>query len=505
MCVLFVCAESGVCSAPPARLPACRAEQLWSCLARPAIAAPGLPHITLLLGLDEMANCDARPPPASAADVVGELHAAVAAFEAKQALGGAASAAVPALPALPAELAVGWDSRGLYTALAAGKVVNSLPPHALEDKRALALRVGELQSAELGSAKAWCKKLENEEALETRTACLGRSGAAFYTDGLSQSVEEWFPVAREMSGNVNADEFEALSVSGFALLCTHRNGREPFHRVQLELAAAALGAAPAVFAATVIDSSVMLAHQTISFTLDDVLDKLSARASDSADSLQLQSALFQMTYATARKLRLLADAGLTKLNSTPTAVGFVLKLRLDADNSEFVAEGYTIDPFEAETEAPAGLPMLIDQRPGFVLSVGSAASDAAYFVSAATLLATARARFGEAALPMLHALSGRSPEGRALSADELPEDFSKLSLDTALGNTNAREALCTAMEAASKAAGVLNSHHAYTLCSTSNELRRLPQKLSECTGSLFEPLLCELLESSSVRCEALRV
>ena len=179
--------------------------------------------------------------------------------------------------------------------------------------------------------------------------------------------------------------------------------------------------------------------QAHAFRLSDLLGTYDVAASDALlrpriINPQIEGTIYEATAAVARKVRQLARNRTIKLNLKPGNVVFVPKL-VEDDAGELAATGYGF--FDGEHDVTKGVPQLVDFDPKytrrFPTNVAAYSADAAYAASMLSLLAHTKAKYIDVHRLMLHKLTGLSPTGAALGADELPERFEDdLSLAAAL-------------------------------------------------------------------------
>jgi len=331
----------------------------------------------------------------------------------------------------------------------------------------------------------WLWALESTKYDSARHYSMKDGTAVYRTDGLEGN--EWFPEANAYDPKCDPDHFEKTSLAGFAVSVRHvpslPSGGMPTslgdvpgigQRILFELEAAACGSGPAVFGCMLVDNADMFCAvrakaaqpataeldtdtvtskrpnsqvvacvtvtQTHSYRLSDML---LAHSSVMADPLlrprvsvgAIDATVYECTLSIARKIRHLAQTRILKLNVTPETVIFCPRL-VQGDTGDLEATGFGyFDPDRGE--AVKGVPFLWDFDPVFTKRVASTNqdydTDSAYSVMALVLLASVKAQFGDVFRIMLHRLTGRSPDGKTLSEEELPEDYmQRISLNGAL-------------------------------------------------------------------------
>jgi len=341
------------------------------------------------------------------------------------------------------------------------------------------------QKRAVGNNWWWLWALKGTKYDTGRHYAMDDSAAVYRTDGLEGN--EWFPEAMAYDPMCDPDHFERASLAGFAVCVRHvpplPTGGAPAtlseipglgQRVLFELEAAACGSGPAVFGTMLVDnagafgmhkvnatqlataestigvdtnmeiSSRIVAcvsvTQTHSYRLSDML---SAHNSVMADPLlrprvsvgAIDATVYESTLSIARKIRYLAQARILKLNVTPDTVVFCPRL-VEGDTGDLEATGFGyFDPDRGD--AVKGVPFLWDFDPIFTKRVASTNkdydTDSAYAIMTLVLLSSVRAQFGEVYRIMLHRLTGRSPEGKPLAEQELPDDYvQRISLSDAL-------------------------------------------------------------------------
>jgi len=388
----------------------------------------------------------------------------------------------------------------ISTKLSAGRGVVAALPRALWPKSAAvadgaAGRVVALDATRaIGHNAWWLRALQATPFAAEAAFSLDAATSVYKTNGVEFPVN-WVPTELNYSGEVDPEAYEAHSVAGLAVHVREVPlvaGRRPAalsdvravqQRTMLEVEAAANGLAPAIFAAFAVHdaddfgapltdagalpdagaaadpearapartaaSTGLVAMVTVTqahaFRLSDLLGTYDVASSDAllrprVVGPAIEATIFEATASVARKVRQLAANRTVKLNLKPSNVVFVPKL-VENEEGELEATGFGF--FDGEREVTKGVPQLADFDAActrrFPTSVAAYSPDVAYAASMLALLAHTKGKYMDVHRLMLHKLTGKSPTGAALAADELPEHFERdISLEAAL--RRAREA-----------------------------------------------------------------
>ena len=398
-----------------------------------------------------------------------------------------ADADVPPTPPRFARRAQGTLGEWISTTLSSQRGVIAALPRALWPAgstiaNGAAARVVALDATRaLGHNRWWLRALQATPFSTNAAFSLDARTSVYKTEGVEFPLN-WVPTEVNYSGEVDPEAYEVHSVAGLAVHVREVplvDGRRPAalvdakalqQRTLLEVEAAAHGLAPAIFASFVVHdaddyrmpgalpdagaraaaepvrrtaSTGIVAAVTVTqahaFRLSDLLGTYDVAASDALlrpriINPQIEGTIYETTAAVARKVRQLARNRTIKLNLKPGNVVFVPKL-VEDDAGELAATGYGF--FDGEHDVTKGVPQLVDFDPKytrrFPTNVAAYSADAAYAASMLSLLAHAKAKYIDVHRLMLHKLTGLSPTGAALGADELPERFEDdLSLAAAL-------------------------------------------------------------------------
>ena len=398
-----------------------------------------------------------------------------------------ADADVPPAPPRFARRAQGTLGEWISTTLSGQRGVIAALPRALWPAgstvaNGAAARVVALDATRaLGHNRWWLRALQATPFSTNAAFSLDARTSVYKTEGVEFPLN-WVPTEVNYSGEVDPEAYEVHSIAGLAVHVREVplvDGRRPAalvdakalqQRTLLEVEAASHGLAPAIFASFVVhdaddyrvpgalpDAGARCAPEPVrrtastglvaavsvtqahAFRLSDLLGTYDVAASDAllrprVVGPAIEATIFEATAAVARKVRQLARNRTIKLNLKPTNVVFVPKLA-ENDEGELAATGYGF--FDGEHEVTKGVPQLIDFDPKytrrFPTNAGAYSADAAYAASMLSLLAHVKAKYIDVHRLMLHKLTGLSPTGAALAADELPERFEDdLSLEGAL-------------------------------------------------------------------------
>lgn len=374
--------------------------------------------------------------------------------------------------------------------LRTGAVVASFPAGVYKHGKALQLD----PTTAAGTAAFWMRGLHSTPEASSHAFSYDEATALHATVGVPEEVD-WFPTESTYGalGEVDADAYELASAGGYAVLTG-----ATADALRLNLEAGACGAGPPVFAAfdpahgvgetseflsansSVADAAaagsgggdgafVVTAAPT--FLLADLLAE---RESAEADSFRkvlvpgLETTIHQAALSVARKVRALADRRVLMLDLNSASVGFYPKLAVSDDGETLEATGYG---YESRTgTVTKGVPKIAHFgafatkfRPG--VSVYNA--DASYLASMLSLLASTRAVHGVRAMELLKfAVDGRDPNGKALSKEELPENWRSISLEAAIGHGGPHaETFASALVGLGKGAGTLSPEDVAQLAS----------------------------------------
>ena len=374
--------------------------------------------------------------------------------------------------------------------LRTGAVVASFPAGVYKHGKALQLD----PTTAAGTAAFWMRGLHSTPEASSHAFSYDEATALHATVGVPEEVD-WFPTESTYGalGEVDADAYELASAGGYAVLTG-----ATADALRLNLEAGACGAGPPVFAAfdpahgvgetseflsansSVADAAaagsgggdgafVVTAAPT--FLLADLLAE---RESAEADSFRkvlvpgLETTIHQAALSVARKVRALADRRVLMLDLNSASVGFYPKLAVSDDGETLEATGYGYES-RAGT-VTKGVPKIAHFgafatkfRPG--VSVYNA--DASYLASMLSLLASTRAVHGVRAMELLKfAVDGRDPNGKALSKEELPENWRSISLEAAIGHGGPHaETFASALVGLGKGAGTLSPEDVAQLAS----------------------------------------
>tara|TARA_Y100000748_G_scaffold300851_1_gene300029 strand:+ start:19 stop:627 length:609 start_codon:yes stop_codon:yes gene_type:complete len=174
-------------------------------------------------------------------------------------------------------------------------------------------------------------------------------------------------------------------------------------------------------------------------------DLLAAHVRCRADPLlrpavgDVESTVYESALSIGRKLRMLADARMLKLDLTPHEVAFCPRL-VENEKGDLEASGYGFR-CPAKQEVLKGVPH-VGGYGGLARRIDKADArynaDAAQATMTLALLASTRAEFGAtAAQLMLNRLTGKAPGGAVLPAFELPDGFSAINLTACLERVKA--------------------------------------------------------------------
>ena len=300
-------------------------------------------------------------------------------------------------------------------------------------------------------------------------------------DGLDDQCNSWFPTTQSYDALVSEDAFEKLTLAGFSTHIRACNTEKPFHqhtdlkqRLLLELEAAATGLAPAVLSVFLVHSNdnyqihkatrVASTHdvsdlpkipgrdtnavsgmvsvtQATLFTLSDILH--SYRRSHNSPLLRpslpsVSGNLHELSSAIARRVRALADSKILKLNITAETVVFVPNL-CECENGDLQSTGYGY----LDMTTVRGVPMMTDFDPKFTKRFTASATDydpdCAYTVMMLVFLASIRAQHGPSVQQIfVNKLIGRTPDGKPVHQNELPDDFDHIDLIASSKRARAR-------------------------------------------------------------------
>lgn len=301
----------------------------------------------------------------------------------------------------------------------------------------------------VGNAVWWLSKLRTSKYQYDMAYRNGEGSATYSTDGIDADENSWFPTTSELDAALSEDEMDKLTLAGFSVTVRSTASAETpgisqipalQQRLLLELEAAAVGTGPAVFATNVVHGderttvcvSVAQAH---AFRFKDMLVGFNHVLGDPVLRPQLAEAeagISEATAAIARKLRVLADLRILKLNVTPDTVVFCPALHENADTGTLEASGYGF----VGHKGAKGVPFLSDFDPTTTKRVSSQTPeynpDCAYLAMVLVLLSSTRAQHGELAVrAMLQKLTGKGPDNGDLHSDALPENFEEISLRAA--------------------------------------------------------------------------
>ena len=333
-------------------------------------------------------------------------------------------------------------------------------------------------SAAVGRAWWWLWKLRTSEYISKTAYASDDWTCVYQTDGLEADGNTWLPSASDYDSLVLSSGFDRITCAGFAV--TVRFVPPPLggesgsldklphlnQRILLELEAASNGTGPAILALTTVSTgddflsyearavgmaadrdvsdeprqsslpgpvaACVTVSQTHSFRLSDMLGAYNKVMGDPLlrpSLTALNGSVYEMTAAIARKVRVLAQSRILKLNMVPDTVVFCPRLCENDATGELEAQGYGYEGMEAVK----GLPYMWDFDPVYTKRVTSQTPDydpdCAYLTMMLMLLASVRAQYGEVvSRVMTNKVIGRSPDGAALGSEDLPEGFDQIDM-----------------------------------------------------------------------------
>tara|TARA_B100000575_G_scaffold110481_1_gene87960 strand:- start:10112 stop:11539 length:1428 start_codon:yes stop_codon:yes gene_type:complete len=309
-------------------------------------------------------------------------------------------------------------------------VFAALPRSTLDESVAMDRVVRLDATRNVGSAMWWTQRLitANYSSSYKHT-----DHYIYSTDGLDRN--EWFPRHTDIDVDVSENGFDYLTLGGFSVTIRALSSKEFLesgivaHRFAHEIEAAALGVGPAIIASFLIAEQKVVGQafvtQRHTFRLSDLLKEYNRFKN--SDLLRpgmsaCDASIYELTAGVARKVRLVANARLLKMNMTADSVVFCPHL-VEDDNGAMTASGYGFGRCETK-----GVPYLTDFDPVHTKRGTVFNADAAYLVMMTQLLGTIRAQFGDVYGVMLNKLTGKSPSGAILPEDELPENFAHIDL-----------------------------------------------------------------------------
>lgn len=355
-----------------------------------------------------------------------------------------------------------------------GGVMAALPrsawPAGAVDYQSTASRIVRLDGGRVsGKAWWWLWQLKGSEFMRDAAYRPNNYTHVYHTDGLEADANAWLPTSSSCDVLMSGEGFDRISLAGFAVTVRympHGGGLmdklpELQQRLLLELEAAAMETAPAILATTLAHDGAQYERfanrathadeqagdndrptgnvvasvtvtQTHSFRLHDLLASYNRVLGDPLLRPTLPAvdgSLYEATAAIARKVRVLADHRILKLNVLPSTVLFCPQLVENEETGELQAQGYGYEGMQTVR----GVPYMSDFDPLCTKRVTSQSEDydpdCAYIAMMLVLLSAARAQYGELATKvMINKLTGRKVDGRALPDDEVPEGFDKLDL-----------------------------------------------------------------------------
>ena len=290
---------------------------------------------------------------------------------------------------------------------------------------------------------------------------------ALYEGSEHTVCQEAFEQATAMGITVAVHEYSPLPPCKLEI---HEQMSYVGPQVLMELDAAAAGIAPAILAITLVfdnddyiklrskadleaTSTADMIESTRNAASKQIVGMISVTQYHSyqlSDMLQAREGLgpadnhayadrtiFELGEQLSRKMRRLASLGYMKLNMTPETVVCVPNVKADPDDpGQWKVVGFKFDDRENPRDVFEGEPMLWDFDPRFVKRIALGKSDfdadCSYAVMSLVLLASARAEFGTAYLPLCRQFMGQDVDGnhipnRAEHAQLwLPEVFARI-------------------------------------------------------------------------------
>ena len=366
------------------------------------------------------------------------------------------------------------QSRGVMAALP-----RNIWPASATEADPLAERIVALDPTRAaGQSWWWLWRLKASEYTQASAYSVDEWTNVYHTDGLEAKANDWLPCNADYDTLVLSSFFDRITLAGFAVTVRHLpppvgdapgtlNVLPALHqRLLLELEAGAMGSGPAVLATMLVhekdkygihESTAASANQdtgsvprlagdtgrivasvavtqTHSFRLSDLLIGYNKVLGDPLKRPTLPAidgSVFELTMAIARRVRGLAKHRILKLNMVPECVVFCPHLVEDSQG-RMQAQGYGYEGMQAVK----GIPYLWNFDPLYTKRISSQITDydtdSAYVVMMLTLLSTVRAQHGETvARIMIHRVTGKTPDGAAMSPDELPEHFDEYNLNAA--------------------------------------------------------------------------
>tara|TARA_Y100000817_G_scaffold242948_1_gene194935 strand:+ start:6021 stop:7688 length:1668 start_codon:yes stop_codon:yes gene_type:complete len=288
---------------------------------------------------------------------------------------------------------------------------------------------------------------------------------------------DWLPEADLYGGTAG---FEALTAMGASVAVQHFEPLPPASvevheqmsyvgpRVLVELEAAAAGIAPAVLGMTLVyDRDTYGEHQKLAMESKSTREVVEARSTKTEESRRIvalvtvtqfhsyrladmlkayrnldvadnhvyaQQSLHEMSERLAQKIRELAMMGYIKLNITPHTVVCIPEVSAGETEEDWSVRGFRFH--SEEEDIIEGMPMLWDFDPRFVkrfaLGKGEYDTDSAYALMVLVLLASARAEYGDAYVPLYRQFMGLDVEGKRREERSqndrtwLPEVFARM-------------------------------------------------------------------------------
>lgn len=326
-----------------------------------------------------------------------------------------------------------------------GGVVAAFPKTTLADDAIASRVVGLDRKRNVGRSLWWTKRLVDAKY----DSSYKRADHYVYsTDGLDRN-DQWFPRHSDIDPEVSETGFDYLTLGGFSVTIralpnkAARDSAVVAHRFSHEMEAAASGVAPAVLAGFLVAEQAVLGQafvtQRHAFRLSDLLKEYN-RFRDS-DLLRpglagRDASVYELTAGVAKKVRMVANARLLKMNMTPDSVVFCPHL-VEDEAGAMTAAGYGFGRCDTK-----GVPYLVDFDPTHTKR-GAIDADAGYKIMMTQLLGMVRAQFGDVYGVMLNKLTGRSPSGSMLPPDELPENFDQIDLRKAVAPDSIKDVLLT--------------------------------------------------------------
>lgn len=353
--------------------------------------------------------------------------------------------------------------------LKSGGVLVALPASvwAENDKRTKTPsgRVGQLRmQTPIGKSEWWQKHLHKSTTQDKLSYRLDEETNVYHMQGLEDS-NSWFPEAADYEMSMLSLEWDRISLAGFTTSIQNitykgdefsmANVPMLMQRILLEIETAANGISPALFATCLVKkgggvSARLSVTQLHSFRLSDMLRSYNEMLGDPLrrPSLgALDSTLYELTAAIARKVRGLADMRFLKMNMTADTIVMCPVLAGDTE-SALEEQGYGFEGMQTVK----GMPYMIDFDVMHTRRVSPSQTeydaDCAYVVMMMVLLASVKAQYGQVYRVMANKLIGRSIAGAELPEGDLPENFGEIDLMYSARRTRAAgkvSAFCSLM------------------------------------------------------------